>query len=369
MEAGERGAGSETAAGGAALALLLLPPLLLLLLLLPPMGGGKRSAAGPGFTGAKRHKFSGGPGQPSLPLPGRGFLVSCVAGKEAQACREAAGALKEAYSELREKQGSGAEAPAAAPASDLGTALDADLASLAEKGGSDPAAPPLKTATLGAGLAFLSLPAIPSPGEPTPTSVAIKLARDVAATRSGRSRFVLRVVPFETTVAAEVDAIVAGVKRLVAITFPDTPTTYAVAYDHRASPQSPPRDALVAAVAACAPDGHKVELTAPALTILVHALRGVAGLAVVPDYRALARLNWRELAAPGGTAALAAAAVAGRARAAGEGVEAAGGTEAVEVVAAAAEAAEPEAQPDPEAAPTPAGAVPAPAGEGGEAGG
>lgn len=247
--------------------------------------------------------------------------MSCVTGKESQACREAAAALREAYAAESVRGGAAAPPPAAIPAADLGAALDADLKALAAPGGGDPAAPALKTAQLGPGLAFLSLPVEPAAGEPTPTAVAVALARDVAATRSGRSRFVLRVVPFEATVPAEAGAIVAGVKRLVSSAFPDAPTTYAVAYDHRASPQSPPRDALVAAVAACAPAGHTVSLGAPALTILVHALRNVAGLAVVPDYKSLARLNWRELAAPGATAAIAAAALAGKARAAAAATE------------------------------------------------
>ena len=205
--------------------------------------------------------------------------------------------------------------PPAAPSAGAGAALDADLAALAAEDADRAAtakAGRLRVTHLGTGVMWITPRG--AANDPPPSTVAVALARGVVAgdADTPRTKHVLRVTPFDAVVAATTEKICEGMRPLIEAAFPSDPPplSTAVHYDHRASPGSPHRDELTAAVAALVPEGHPVKLKNPDRALVVHAIRGVAGLAVVPDYRALARLNLRELAAPGATTAACEAAAA-----------------------------------------------------------
>jgi len=161
-------------------------------------GGGRGSSGDrPGSGGRADHKrrryqHSAGitPGGPDagFRVGARGFLVSCVTGKEAPAGREAVGLVEEVWEGLMtaraaaaagdDPPGAAAAAPAAPPPADLGGALEADLASLREGrgqggggggGGGAPFSPTFKWHGLGVGcLVFVSMARPPKPGPPLP---------------------------------------------------------------------------------------------------------------------------------------------------------------------------------------------------------
>ena len=87
--------------------------------------------------------------------------------------------------------------------------------------------------------------------------------------------------------------------------------TFAVAYEKRASTSALERQIVIDAAMAALPSRKegseeeeiKVDLDAPDVTALIQVVKGAATLGVVRDYRGLLKLNLRELAAPGSTAA------------------------------------------------------------------
>ena len=82
-----------------------------------------------------------------------------------------------------------------------------------------------------------------------------------------------------------------------------------MAYEKRASTAALERQIVIDAAMAALPargEGEeqvRVDLDAPDATALVQVVKGAATLGVVRDYRGLLKLNLRELAAPGSTAA------------------------------------------------------------------
>ena len=239
------------------------------------------------------------------------------------------------------KDGEGGSRPAEAPPADLGGALEAELASLREKGKGKEEAPSsssfdpaFKWHALGVGcLVFISMakppkvaPPVPGvPGEeggekaaeaspqpplsyPGPVEVALHLARGVAASGQGVARHVLRVLPVEAIVPATLPSLTSAVGGLARRLLPgkvgepaaDAPSSlpsYAVQYEHRSSSNLGRMD-VVNALVDGVPPGHPVCLGDPDVSILASAVRGQVCLAVVPGYGRLAKLNLRELACP-----------------------------------------------------------------------
>ena len=196
---------------------------------------------------------------------------------------------------------------------------------------------------------------------PSPSEVAQSLCSRVRAEGAGTTRFCLRLLPADdvvfvgggsvakvggenekevdaagaaasaseaskaAAVAAAARAITAGLRPLLAPHFrvpsseggekdkplPPPAKTFAVAYEKRASTASLERQLVIDAAMAALParkegdeaDEIKVDLDAPDATALIQVVKGAAALGVVRDYRGLLKLNLRELAAPGSTAA------------------------------------------------------------------
>lgn len=266
-------------------------------------------AAGAAVQGAARRRR--GLRFHALGLPGLVFVSG--AGSAAIAAREAAAAEDE------RKGGAGGTAAAAA-----GAAAGAAGAAAAES----------------------------SSFNPSPSEVAQSLCGRVRDERAGTTRFCLRLLPADdvvfvgggsikadgekeedaaaasrAAVEAAARAITQGLRPLLAPHFaapppppppggekakglPPPARTFAVSYEKRASTATLERQIVIDAAMAALPQRKegkeqeiKVDLDAPDATALIQVVKGAATLGVVRDYRGLLKLNLRELAAPGSTAA------------------------------------------------------------------
>lgn len=253
-------------------------------------GGGKRKAEGGGGGGKKRSYFSGKTSDKTIPAGVRGVLVSAVAGKEAQAGREAITLLTEAYEKLCPDK---AAAPAAPPpGGDIAAALASEVAALKSREGA-------VFAAHASGLNSVVFVEYRDAEGPSPTALAVAIAEEVKATQVNRTRFCCRLHPVEYQCYANMEKIDELAEKVVAAHFPcgegAKPRTFAVQYEHRASPQLD-RMAVIDAFAKRIPAPHKVNLGAPQLTILVNLVKSTCAVAVIPQFRELMRLNLRMLA-------------------------------------------------------------------------
>jgi hypothetical protein len=208
------------------------------------------------------------------------------------------------------------------------------------------------TAAAAAGAAAGAAAAESSSFNPSPSEVAQSLCGRVRDERAGTTRFCLRLLPADdvvfvgggsikadgekeedaaaasrAAVEAAARAITQGLRPLLAPHFaapppppppggekakglPPPARTFAVSYEKRASTATLERQIVIDAAMAALPqrkEGEeqeiKVDLDAPDATALIQVVKGAATLGVVRDYRGLLKLNLRELAAPGSTAA------------------------------------------------------------------
>lgn len=255
--------------------------------------GKRKHGGGDGEGGAKKkHGYFSTNANAGLPTNSRGFLISCLGGKEPQAAREAANVLTEFYEKLSPGKG---ETDGAEPngATDIAAAIADEVAELKDKGNRLF----VYHKTNINGLAYLSMKA--DAEGPGPVQLASALAQEVKDTRQCRTRLCIRFLPVEKVCRADVEEIGRTAKELTDVHFPTgegaATLRFAVAYEHRASKDLDRMEVINSVVNQIPQPPHKVDLTNADKTILVQLLKANAALSVVSNYKQLSKFNVREL--------------------------------------------------------------------------
>eukprot|EP00884_Botryococcus_braunii_P004450 jgi/Botrbrau1/14005/Bobra.150_1s0015.1 len=239
---------------------------------------------------SKRRKFFASNKNAALPLRTRGFLISCLGGKESQGAQESIRLLEEAYETLYPE---GHGQIAAHNATDLAEALEDEIAGIKDK--SKDVFSYNKTGI--PGLVYITMG--DDNGGPGPLELVAHIAKRVRDARNPQSRTLLRFLPVEKVCHASMEAIGKAAQELLPQHFPAgpdaEPLTYAVQYEHRAS-GSLDRGDLINKVIEGIDKIHKVNLTTPQKTIVVQVVKMCCAISVVDDYRSNLKYNLRELA-------------------------------------------------------------------------
>lgn len=126
-----------------------------------------------------------------------------------------------------------------------------------------------------------------------PVELAEKIVADVQRTKQQQARFLLRLIPIETSCKAYIKDIKQAIQPLLEKYFKDQPRTFSVVFNHRNN-SNLSRDEVIKemadAVAATRSD-HKVNLKEAELTVVVEVVRGTALLAVIPDFLKYKKYN------------------------------------------------------------------------------
>lgn len=132
-----------------------------------------------------------------------------------------------------------------------------------------------------------------------PVELAVHIVRQIAATKKQMSRFVLRLIPIEIVCKANMKDILNEAGKLFDKHFLNRPpTTYSIMVNRRYN-NDLGRDALIGELAELIKFkniNHKVDLSTPALTVIVEIIKGLCCLSVVPQYLQLKKYNLFELA-------------------------------------------------------------------------
>lgn len=131
-----------------------------------------------------------------------------------------------------------------------------------------------------------------------PVELGANIVRDIAATKQHQSRFVLRLIPIEIVCKANMKDILNEAGKLFDKHFLNcSATTFSIMFNRRYN-NDLGRDAIIGELADLIKFKnmhHKVDLTAPAFTVIVEIIKGLCCLSVVPQYLALKKYNLFEL--------------------------------------------------------------------------
>ncbi|KAK9810664.1 hypothetical protein WJX73_008554 [Symbiochloris irregularis] len=252
-------------------------------------GKRKREAAGASGSGAsKQRKHFYNHSSAAVPLHSRGFLVSCIGGRERQAAHEAIALLSEYLDEDTEEQ----PAQPDTGTQDFSKLIQEEVQELKSQRG--------KVfewhKTNINGLLYLSLSKDAESVDPV--SLVTKIATDVKQSKQCKSRACLRFLPIQTVCHAKLEDIRTAAAKLCKDAFPGdqaTPTTFAVAYEHRASVSLKRGEVIDAVVDGVPQPPHKVNLDNPDKTIIVQLIKSNCAMSIVGQYKQLGKFNLREL--------------------------------------------------------------------------
>lgn len=238
----------------------------------------------------------------SIPSGSRGVLISCVIGKETKAGREATNVFQEAYEHF---------CPDAADLADGDEAPDAggDISELLANEVKDLKDRSKQLFTV----RNMSIPSLVYvsfnyKGGPTPAALVAHVCREAQRTKQNVTRLCSRFYPVDRVCSSTLASMEGIAKEIAAESFPEDAKVgvqFSVEYERRAAPPDLDRMAVINVFAnAVKQPPHKVNLSHPEKTILVNVAKGTCGVAVVEDFRELAKYNLRALAASeGGEAA------------------------------------------------------------------
>ncbi|KAK9824300.1 hypothetical protein WJX72_009265 [[Myrmecia] bisecta] len=225
------------------------------------MSESKRKQGHDGGGSNKRGKYFQANKSAAIPLNSRGFLITCLGGKEFQASREALSVLNEYYEKACPAKPASSSKPGGG---DLSNELEAEIQQL--KTEKDHLFNFHKTNVNG--LIYISMKTAEGP---CPVELISSMAADVKATQQCKSRLCLRFMPVQVVCYASLDDIRKASEDLVKAAFPAgddiAPIEYAVVYEHRAS-VTLDRLSVINAVVDHVPKPHKVNLKEPKKTIL-----------------------------------------------------------------------------------------------------
>ncbi|KAL6751892.1 hypothetical protein V8C86DRAFT_2767947 [Haematococcus lacustris] len=272
-------------------------------------GGGGDRGGGRGGGNNKKARYTPhvGSGQ-ALPSGSRGLLVTCDNGWEDRTADDVRALVEEHYDKLVKAQGLDVSDSAAAEAStgeaaaggagegskDISALIAEEVAELKDKRKRR-----FQSHDTGVrGCVYIIFPA--SPPLPGPIEVAISLCEEAAARKVLRARHANRLLPITHISFAGLDEIKVMAPKMLAPAFPSgegaQQILYAVEYEHRNAEKLERMDVINAFVNAIATPPHKVNLSAPALTVLVQRVRNACGASVLPKYRELHKFNLRKCA-------------------------------------------------------------------------
>jgi tRNA acetyltransferase TAN1 len=227
-----------------------------------------------------------------LPLDSRGVLVSGWSGKEMAMGRDAVSILTEAYEALGGVSEDGNDASDAdVPVGDISAMLASEVAELKDR-----SKQPFHFITLG--MPSLVYVRIKYEGGPGPVALVARACADIKESGQAKSRLITRFHPVEYVCAATVEDLENLGKKVAAAHFPadGEGTTFSVEFEKRAGGAALDRMSVINAFANEVPQPpHKVNLGAPAKSVLVNVAKGSVGVAVVDDFKGLARFNLRML--------------------------------------------------------------------------
>lgn len=130
-----------------------------------------------------------------------------------------------------------------------------------------------------------------------PVELAEKIMADIQRTKQQQSRFLIRLVPIEVTCKAYIKDIEKAIEPLLEKYFKDQPRTFSIVFNHRNN-SNIPRDEVIKVVAdkvSSVRSDHKVNLSEAELSIIIEVIRGIALLAVVPDFLKYKKYNLHAL--------------------------------------------------------------------------
>ncbi|KAK7868704.1 hypothetical protein R5R35_008230 [Gryllus longicercus] len=136
---------------------------------------------------------------------------------------------------------------------------------------------------------------------PDPTELAYSIMTDIDTTKKQRSRFLLRLIPVETTCKAYMDEIRKNAAVLIDKYFSKEGKTFAIVFNHRNN-NSIKRNDVIEELAEMIKVRHvdnKVDLSQPQLTFIIEIIRSMCCMSVVPDYFKLLKYNLLELCGKG----------------------------------------------------------------------
>lgn len=119
-----------------------------------------------------------------------------------------------------------------------------------------------------------------------PVELSEKIMTDVQRTKQQQCRFLIRLVPVEVTCKAYVKDIEKAIEPLLERYFKSQPRTFGIVFNHRNN-SSVCREEVIEVVAKKVAEirsDHKVNLKEAEMSIIIEVIRGIALLAVVPDF-------------------------------------------------------------------------------------
>ncbi|XP_050073115.1 THUMP domain-containing protein 1 homolog [Anopheles maculipalpis] len=137
-----------------------------------------------------------------------------------------------------------------------------------------------------------------------PNEMAVKLMKDLSATKKHKSRFILRMLPIQAVCRANLKDIIDAVGRLSDLFFLKEPKTYAVIFNRRLNNDLSRDDVIreVAELITTKNAGNKANLKCPQLAVIVEVIKGLCCIGILPDYYQLRKYNLVELVAQQSTA-------------------------------------------------------------------
>lgn len=123
--------------------------------------------------------------------------------------------------------------------------------------------------------------------------LATSIVSDIQVTRIQQTKYLIRLVPIETTCKAYIKDIEIAVKTLAIKYFMKEAKTFSIAYNHRNN-NNLNRDEVIKCIAdviyEIRPD-NKVDLKLPQVVIVVEIIKGVALLSIIPNYIQYKKFN------------------------------------------------------------------------------
>ncbi|XP_063919859.1 THUMP domain-containing protein 1 homolog [Zophobas morio] len=235
----------------------------------------------------KSKKFfmkQGGNRKVALDLNLKGFLCSCN-NREKDCIREAYNLLNE-YADKLYPAASRVEETEEVQDEDISESLTKEISDLKEE--STPNKKRFQAIESGARNLLFIRTTVPNPAE-----LAEAIVKDVHENGSQKTKFLLRLVPVETTCRASVADIGNAFVQLAEKHFQDSAQTFNIMFNHRNN-NVVSRDDVIKLIAekisAIRPD-HKVDLKAAKLSVIVEVIKGFAFLSIVPDYLKYKKYN------------------------------------------------------------------------------
>lgn len=124
-------------------------------------------------------------------------------------------------------------------------------------------------------------------------ALASGIVEDVYKTGVQQTRFLIRLVPIEVTCKAYLNDIKLEIEKLAEKYFKEAPKSFSIIFNHRNN-SSVNRDEVIKAVAeiiASKNQENKVNLKEAEVSVVIEVIRGVALIAVIPDYLKYKKFN------------------------------------------------------------------------------